>query len=574
VEIRLGGADARVEWPPTLLLKPRELGPTAYEIDAVVEGEKPAILFSDGVHTVEKALGVEVVKPYVEVSSDTERIYLGIENAVRMRLRNPLGDSIAVAIKDISYADNLALVNPKPPISITLDPGATEVVELKMRGLTRGKSTVALAMVTQYGSESNEFKHSFEVVVEAPLSVEIKKSDHAVNLPYLPPQYKLQKLYSGTEFSLILRNVSDTPINEPIGVAVKPRNAAEKYVSIRCDRDQIYHLDVGGAETVRCSMSVDAAYPYDSLELLYTVGVSGVRVLEGGISYSVERENFIVVEYAKSSFNERCPYPYFEREGFVRAYIPVSQDPSVCGSPTEYSKRFADVAKLLYEKLGKAEADDELWNKVCKALFGLITGRRGRASSEDVGRIATEIAERFGETVIVPALIWRYALSKLIGREAGAETVRSVAPSLVAFTHSRWYSINNTFYGYLLKALVEGDTDSANKLREMIVGSGYRALHPLLLAYTIARGDLLEYDSEVADKLFQNSRRRYLLYLAVAEPRWILDEVELKRFENILRSLQPEKVADFVELLSLVVIYLKNLYKSLALLGEQYVVRS
>jgi len=66
------------------------------------------------VRTVERVLGVEAVKTYIEISSDMERIYLGIENAVRMHLRNPLGDSIAVVIKDISYTDNLVLVNPKP----------------------------------------------------------------------------------------------------------------------------------------------------------------------------------------------------------------------------------------------------------------------------------------------------------------------------------------------------------------------------------------------------------------------------------------------------------------------------
>jgi len=572
LEIKLRGTDAKVEWPSTLLLKPRGLGPTMHEIETVVKGEKPTILFSDGVHTVERALGVEVVKPYVEISSDTKRIYLGIENAVRMHLRNPLGDSIAVEIKDVSYTNNLVLVNPKPPISITLDPGATEIIELKMRGLIRGKSTVTLAVVARYGSESNEFKHSFEAIIETPLNIEIKKSNPTIDLPYLPPPYQLQKLYSGTEFSLILRNVSGTSINN-ISAAVKPRNFAEKYVVIRCDKDQIYHLNVDGVETVRCSMKVDAAYSYDSLELLYTVEVGGIKVLEGDVSYSIERENFIVVEYAKSRFDERCPYPYVERKGFIRAYIPINRDPSVCGSPMEYSKQLVNVAKLLYKELEKTETGDELWNKVCKALFSLITGRKGRVVGEDIGRIATEITESFGEIVIVPALIWRYALSKLIGREAGVETSRT---SLIAFTHNRGYSINNTFYSYLLKALVEGDTNSVNKLKETIVGSGYRALHPLLLAYAIARGDLLEYDSEVAAKLSQNTRR-YLLYLALAEPLWILDEGELKRFENILErpqseSRQPERSVDFVEPLSLAVIYLKILRKSLALLGEQHVV--
>jgi len=575
VEISLGGADAKVEWPFTLLLNPRGLGPTVSELEAVVEGGKPTILFSDGVHTVERTLSVEVVKPHAEISLDTKRIYLGVENTVRIRLENPLGDSIAVEIRDISYTDNLELVNPKSQISVTLDPGATKVIELKMRGRSRGKSTIALAVVAKYGSESNEFKRIFEAVIEAPLSVEIKKGDRTVNLPYLPPPYQLQKLYSGTEFSLILRNVSDTSINN-ISIAVKPPNHAGEYVNIRCDRAQIYHLNAGGEETVGCSMKVDAAYPYDSLELLYTVKVDGINVLEDSISYSIKRENFIVVEYAKGSFNERCPYPYVEQKGFIRAYIPISQNPSVCGSPMEYSKQLVNVAKLLYGKLEKTEASDELWNKVCKAFFTLITGRKGRAASEDVGRIVAEITERFGETIIVPALIWRYALSKLSGREANTKAGKSATPSLVAFTHNKWYSINNTFYSYLLKALVEGDTGSANKLREMIVNSSYRALHPLLLAYAIARGDLLEYDSEVASKLSQNTQdtRKYLLYLALAEPLWIRDENELKRFENVLKSLQPERGADFVELLSLTVIYLKILYKSLALLGEQHVVRS
>jgi len=554
-------------------------GSNEYTLNVIINKEKPSLTFSDGTFVKKVTLDLEVVKPYVGFELKTKKVYAGLHNAVKISIKNPFNQPINVGFRDIESSQKIQVVagEKEKLLSslLTIPPYESGEIDLIIEVLTLGKASIKLNSIVTYKDESNTLEKTFDLTVEEPINVTIRSGAEKILLPYpLPPAVDVSKLYAKAGFTVTIRNISDTTI-PVVNISVKPyKDYVNTYISTKCEKEATYHLPPkGGDETISCDVKIPLNYPHDVVELKLIAKI-GVMEFEKEIRYSIERENFISIDFERISFTESCPYYHIEREGYVKAYMPISFNASVCGSPTKLSTLLLEVVKDLRDIIEKMKLGISPWKEVYDILYSSIVAKDTTKLSENIDKVVEKINEKTGEVIVVPALIWKYALSKLIFGNVDIKKYENIKPGVIMFTHNNWYSLNNDYYECLLKMLIENDEASMNKLREIVIASNYTALSPILLAYVLAQGNvfiyrnLFKYDSNVSDLLMKNKLyRKYLTYLTLAEPSWIFDEKELEKFKKLLQKLS-EKEASFVEPISLIIIYRRILYESLrTLLG-------
>jgi hypothetical protein len=501
----------------------------------VLEMSPLEITLTDGVHSERIPLDLVVTKPLVDLKLLTPEIYGGLKNTITLVITNLHNKDIAWSL-ECKNSKGLKLSSEESCLEFDpLLPYEKREVTLDAIGLTKGPAELDLSVKTRFMTEFNSQDFNFKLKVVDPVEVQVDNdAGSKVILPH-PLVKGLEDRNLTFRSKLRIRNISNDII-EAIDVNIVP---SDSLVKAECDRSSIKFLIKDSMEDLSCIIRIPFNYFLEVVKVGYLLSINSSYNVRGTLmELPVSRENYVVVTYDGMGFKKECPYPHRFTNGCVSVYMPLTQADDLFqriqeyGTPTEVSKLLASFIRGLRRKLANIKRSDSCWNLLIRMLYTLIFDgleREKRNFKEEVDALKDKV----GNIIIVPAILWKYVLYKLIDLNLNIKMPSEFERGLVYIAGGS-YSFNNKFYENLIKALIEDSNDASIRLRETIEGD-YSMISPVLLTYALAKGALLVYSEEVSKRLWESGQYdKYLIYLTLTDVSWSDKREELGRLNDLM----------------------------------------
>jgi P pilus assembly chaperone PapD len=504
-------------------------------IAEVLEMKPLKITLTDGVHSEIIPLDLIVTKPLIDLKLLTSEIYGGVKNTITLLAINLHNKDITWSLK-YDKSEGLKILTEESHIKFDpLLPNEKKEIALDVIGLEKGTFDLKLNVKTMFMTESNSQDFNFKLKVKDPVEVHVIYDDtNKVAIPH-PLVKELEKQNLTLKCKLRIHNISNDII-EVINVNITPL-----LIKAEWDKYSIKYLIKDSVEDVSCAIKIPFNYGLDVIKVGYTLTINNLYNIKGSlIELPVSRENYVVVTYDAKSFNKECPYPHMFADGYVKVFIPLIQDDyslqliQKYGVPVESSMLLLNLIRNIRKAITNIKRSDSHWNLLVRMIHALIADNSKR--SENFKEQIDALEDRIGDIVIIPAILWKYALYRLTGVNLNIKKISELTPGLIYFTSSAGYSLNNEFYTILIKALIEDDSNAHTRLKN-IIEKDHSIISPILLTYSLVKGTLLAYNEEVSKKLWESKRYdKYLIYLVLADISWVNNPRELKKLNDLITN--------------------------------------
>ena len=511
------------------------------EMVAVDYGDS-VITVSDGVYSLDLKLPVTVVRPMVRIVAGEEVIYGGMRGTVRFEVENPLGVELKLLVKVDEENPFIRFITKSR--EVFLKPYARGPVELEVVGLKyveKGSFNVLLKVQIDVEGvkEECEFSERLYFSVKSPVNVQLSVKHNAVYVPIVKdfsPAFK--ELRTPVSVMVMVKNLTKHLIDSiEAGIWFKElsgKGATPIELS----------LDPGGSKPIVVDEGIPCDYTHDHITVSYRVTVSGCYTAEENeVKIPVVRYPPLLASFSKSLFKPKdCPYPRIELKDKVAVLIPIGVDLSgiylACGEPIKISEYHIKLANNLYSILLDSVGKEvkSVWDAASSVIFKRSLYIKPSFNKEQ------EVYEGIVHSVkgidVLPAVLWKITLGKLIKQNAGKYPVGAGKVGLiVSNSEERFRTVRGDFYDNLLKFVLhrnaENETWLYNYIRDSLNAS---VVDPMYLLYVLNGGRPVEFDEKIfASLLERGSLAGLLTYLALTDlSGWVLNEKIVREVTRVV----------------------------------------
>jgi len=539
VEVKLLSKNLRFSENILTVLPPKD--EKLVQVVAVGYGDS-VVTVSDGVCSLDLKLPITVVKPEVRVIAGEEVIYGGMRGIIRFEVENPFGVDLKLSVRIDEENPFIRFITKGR--EVFLKPYARDPVELEVVGLKyiEKESFNALLKVqidAEGVKEEYELSKRIYFSVKNPVDVRLNVKYSTVHVPILKgtsPTFK--KMCTPIGIMVMVKNLTKyfiDSIEVSIGFKELPGKGA---MSIKLS------LDPGGSKPILVDEVLPCDYVYDHVTVSYKVTVSDYYTAEKGeVKIPVVRYPPLLARFSKSLFKPKdCPYPRIELKDEVAVLIPIGVDLNsiylACGEPLRLSEYHIKLANNLHGILSDSirKKVKSVWDAASSLIFKHSLYIKSGFDKEQ--EVYEGIVHSVNGVDVLPAVLWKITLGKLIKRRAEGFSVKTGKVGLIVpRSEERFQVVRGDFYGNLLKFALHGNAESGAWLYNYIRDSlNALVLDPMYLLYVLNGGRPEEFDERVFESLLKREDFAGLLtYLALTDlSGWVFNERVVREVTGIV----------------------------------------
>jgi hypothetical protein len=533
IEVKVSGKNLKLYEDKFILIPPIfekqiDFTPTNYE-DFM-------IALSDGVYVHEILLPVKVVEPEVELSVKEEHIYGGLKSSLKIEIENPYDVDLKLSVK---VGENEFIRPISRAKELLLKTNTKETIELEVIGLKHAKTAhldliINVLPIVEEKVDEHVFTKSFPLDVRHPVTVELTTSNLFSLYLEKSPAYK--DLYSPFLITMIVENITDFYIED----LEASFTFNELPSTIASHREKLI-LEPRGKKTVSIPWEIPFNYLAGSLTLTYKVTINKEYVLiENKLDIPINKYTPLPIEYNAEEFkHESCEYPRIKLKDMVLVMAPINEELNTlvtkCGKPLKTSELHLELVNIIYSVLSTSMSGEArtAWDAVASIVLKHVLQSTDytweRKTYED-------IATNIHEFDIVPAILWKKTLGRLIASSEAINVKVEKAGILIPSSEKRFQALRSEFYVHIMEFILNNSEISRTWLHNYIKASVENLIaEPLYLLYRLNGGNVLDFNSKIFFSLLEKSPASSLIYLALTNSgQWIYNEEVLKKIREIL----------------------------------------